>query len=274
MSIADFERKVPKFMHLLMQDFPVFSVLDAAAVFGNGGHESGGLQPVNEKSPTVPGSRGGWGWFQWTGDRRVAFEAYCRRNGLDVSSDMAQYKWLFLELKGPEKRAIAKTVAAKTLYQKVVAFELGFERAGVKHYDARNEWAERALKAYEASEYFGLETKVPSQGKPVEAGSAPEAPSVPVPVPVPATRPENEENKAVGGPVSKANGGAAGAAAGTAGGATVAGAIVVLMSYQGWLPTEPSAAAAATFLITTTITALPGVIGGWIGAYRAKKNSV
>ena len=55
-------------MARLMADFDC-TAEDAAAVFGNAGHESAGLEKLQEIRPTVPGSRGGWGWFQWTGDK-------------------------------------------------------------------------------------------------------------------------------------------------------------------------------------------------------------
>jgi hypothetical protein len=149
-AITTFVSKAPTFMALLMQDFG-FDELDAAAIMGNAGHESGGLTIFQEIKPTVAGSRGGFGWFQWTGPRRVAFESYCSRNGLDPKSDKANYGFLFVELKGPESAAIDKTKAAKGLEAKVKAFEMSFERAGHKAYDSRLKWAERALDAFQAS---------------------------------------------------------------------------------------------------------------------------
>ena len=142
-----FEQKAPWIMQLLIEDF-LFSTEDAAAIVGNAGHESGGLVKLQEMRPVVPGSRGGWGWFQWTGPRRVAFESYCKRNNLDPKGDKANYGWLWNELKGPEKNAIAKTKSAQGLFNKVVAFEQGFERAGVKHYPSRYAWAKKALDYY------------------------------------------------------------------------------------------------------------------------------
>lgn len=149
-AITTFKSKAPTYMGFLMQDFG-FDVLDAAAIMGNAGHESGGLSIMQEKNPTVTGSRGGFGWFQWTGPRRKAFEAYCSRSGLNSTSDGANYGFLFVELRGPEKKAIARTKAAKGLTAKVKAFENAFERAGIKHYASRNTWANRALDAWNVS---------------------------------------------------------------------------------------------------------------------------
>jgi hypothetical protein len=146
--IATFVATAPTYMAKLMADFG-FSLEDAAAIMGNLGHESNGFTAFQEINPTS--GRGGWGWAQWTGPRRVAFEEYVKRNNLDPKSDKANYAHLFNELKGPEKAAVAKTKAADGLYNKVVAFEKAFERAGVKAYNSRMQWAERAMDAYESA---------------------------------------------------------------------------------------------------------------------------
>ncbi len=145
-----FETKAPWIMNLLRADFNL-SIEEAAAVLGNLGHESGGFVYYQEIKPTVPGSRGGAGWPQWTGPRRVAFEAYCKRNGLDPKSDRANYGYLFVELTDTEKAAIPAVKAASGLEAKVRAFEAKFERAGVKHYDSRYAYAKRALAAHAAN---------------------------------------------------------------------------------------------------------------------------
>lgn len=124
----------------LMGDFPIRSE-DGFAIVGNGGHECRGFTALQEIAPVVAGSRGGWGWMQWTGPRRRAFEAYCRRNKLDPASDQANYAWLFLELKGAEAKGISAVLGATGLEGKVKAFEKAFLRAGVKHYPSRIQWA-------------------------------------------------------------------------------------------------------------------------------------
>jgi hypothetical protein len=147
---AIFKAKVPALMRQFMADFKATKE-DAAAVFGNAGHESAGFTKLQEVKPTVPGSRGGFGWFQWTGPRRRTFEAYCQRNNLDPRSDKANYGFMWLELHGDEKAAISRLRNAKTLRDKVIEFELGYERAGIKHYDSRVKWANLALGAYEGA---------------------------------------------------------------------------------------------------------------------------
>lgn len=155
-----FTDKAPGIMRDLMRDFGL-DLESAAAILGNLGHESGGFKFLQEKKPLVPGSRGGYGWAQWTGPRRVAFEKYCARNNLDPASDKANYGFLFVELSGPEKAAIPAVKAAKGLYNKVVAFEAKFERAGVKHYPSRLNYAQQALKA------FGSPAPAPAPDSPV-----------------------------------------------------------------------------------------------------------
>lgn len=151
---AYFRKHAPWLMAKLMADFP-FNVDDAAAIAGNGGHESFGFTKLQEIKPTVKGSRGGYGWFQWTGPRRRAYEDYCARNGHDKASPKANYKWLFLELRGSENAAVGATTRARGLKAKVRAFEKSFERAGVKHYAKREHWARIALDAWSQAQKNG-----------------------------------------------------------------------------------------------------------------------
>lgn len=146
-----FRAKAPVVMRDLMRDFPELEVDDTAAILGNLGHECAGFTKLQEVKPVVAGSRGGYGWAQWTGPRRRAYEAWCKAQKLDPASDAANYGYLVVELRGPEKKAIPAVVKAVGLNAKVKAFELAFERAGAKHYDSRNKWAQRALDAWNAA---------------------------------------------------------------------------------------------------------------------------
>lgn len=177
-----FERICRTYMPRLINDVGV-TVLDAAAVFGNGGHESGGFKKLQEINPTVKGSAGGYGWFQWTGPRRRNFMAFCKENNLKPADDEANYLFLIHELKGPEKATLKALAKANTLDTKVVAFELAFERAGIKHYDSRKSWALKALHAYEAI--------TPVVNVPVEVPQTPVQSEEPVVVP---NVPETKEN--------------------------------------------------------------------------------
>ncbi|MDP3940084.1 MAG: phage tail tip lysozyme [Deltaproteobacteria bacterium] len=173
-----FRQKSPKIMADLMRDFP-FTVEDAAAVVGNLGHESGGFASLQEIKPTVAGSKGGYGWAQWTGPRRRAFEAWCKAKGLKPSSDEANYGYLVVELRGDEKRAVNATRNAVGLEEKVKAFELAFERAGVKHYPSRIKYAKDALATY------GRSVGVQPAPAPQPPSQPPVRPDAPKPAPVP-----------------------------------------------------------------------------------------
>lgn len=171
MTDALFRRKAPVVMGWLLRDFPI-ELEDAAAILGNAGGECGGFTEMQEAHPLVDGSRGGYGWFQWTGPRRVAFETWCNRQGIDKASDEANYGYLCVELRGDEKGAIAALKRAPDLASKVVAFERSFERAGIPHHDSRVRWAQVALEAY---------------GQP-----KPRQPDVPLPRPRPDIPPEED----------------------------------------------------------------------------------
>lgn len=171
-----FRAKAPAVMAQLITDFSI-SPIDAAAILGNIGHECAGFTALQEIKPVVAGSKGGYGWVQWTGPRRRAYEAYCARTGKDPASDEANYAYLFIELKGvegSEKAAIGKLKAAQGLEAKVVAFEKAFLRAGVKHYPSRLQWANIALDAWRSHGKTGIPIPNPTP-----------IPTVPLPDPKP-----------------------------------------------------------------------------------------
>lgn len=167
-----FTDKAPWIINLLKADFGL-TTDDAVAIVANIGHESAGFRHFQEIKPTVPGSKGGFGWCQWTGPRRREFEAYCKRNKLDPFSDRANYGFLFVELKGTEKGALPAVRMAQGLEAKVAAFERKFERAGVINMPSRMKYAEAALAAWKATPGarppYALE-------KPVPLDAAPEIP--------------------------------------------------------------------------------------------------
>lgn len=175
----NFAGKAPWLMRRLMLDFNL-DMLDAAAIAGNLGHESLGFTKLQEMKPTVKGSRGGYGWAQWTGPRRRAFEAWCQDQKLDPSSDEANYGFLAHELRSTERRAIPAVKAARTLRDKTMAFEAAYERAGVKHYDKRVYWANLAAEAYAAAEKaVEQRSPPPDDPEPPKAKTPPAAPAAP-----------------------------------------------------------------------------------------------
>lgn len=75
--------------------------------------DESGLRPgVNEAKPTVAGSRGGYGLYQLTGPRRVAFENWAAQSGRPTD-DQAQFDFLAMELQGPERAAAEKIMATR-----------------------------------------------------------------------------------------------------------------------------------------------------------------
>lgn len=121
----------------LMRDFGL-SPAAAAGFVGNLDHESGGFNILQEIDPMVEGSRGGWGYAQWTGPRRKQFEAWAAENGLDPSSYEANYGFLAHELSNtPEGRVIQSLqgVDDPAIAAKVVSDT--FLRPGIPHMDSR-----------------------------------------------------------------------------------------------------------------------------------------
>ncbi len=99
----------------------------AAGVVSNLWAESG-LVAQNEKHPLVPGSRGGFGWGQWTGPRRREFEAYAAAHHLDVHSDAANYGFLVEEVKrkyGAVLRRVQSATSARDAARAFFAYESG-----------------------------------------------------------------------------------------------------------------------------------------------------
>lgn len=163
-----FTDTAPWFMERLIKDFGV-DVLDAAAIIGNAGHESGGFLSLQEKRPVVPGSRGGYGIMQWTGPRRRAYEAFCKKYEYDPASMEANWEFLKYELsQTEEKRALVEIRKHKTLDAKTESFMRTFLRPGVPHLQARKDWALKALHAYEnrAPAKTLPEKEIPREEKP------------------------------------------------------------------------------------------------------------
>ena len=69
------------------------------------GYESGDFKTLQERNPIS--GRGGYGYAQYTGPRRVAFESYARGQGLDPSSYAANQGFLDKELQGDKAGTIA-----------------------------------------------------------------------------------------------------------------------------------------------------------------------
>lgn len=92
---------------------------------------------VNEASPLVPGSRGGFGLAQWTGPRRVALEAFAAEKGLPADDMNVQMDFLMTELQGPESAAWSKISGAGNAGEAGAAVVNEFLRPAEAHRSAR-----------------------------------------------------------------------------------------------------------------------------------------
>lgn len=100
--------------------------------------DESGLNPaINEISPLVPGSRGGFGLSQWTGPRRVALEKFAADRGKPVSDVDTQLDFLVSELQGPEAAAWSKIAGAQDEGQAAAAIATHFLRPAQEHLDRR-----------------------------------------------------------------------------------------------------------------------------------------
>jgi hypothetical protein len=135
--MSAFNTIVPKFQAYLAKAFPVLDDDDIDAIIGNAAWECGRFEKLQELKPVVKGSRGGYGYMQWTGPRRRAYEAWCAKGRRDPASFEANMGFLEFELNGPEKRALAKIQAAVGLPAKTQVFMETFLRPGIPHLQGR-----------------------------------------------------------------------------------------------------------------------------------------
>ncbi len=146
-----FRQMAPVIANDLMSDFGL-TLDQACGILGNIGHECAGFRQMQEAMPIVPGARGGWGWCQWTGPRRRAFENWCTASGFtDLSDEKANYGFLKHELETTESSALEHLKEAGSLADATRSFMDRFERPGVKHFDKRLDWAREAERAFRAS---------------------------------------------------------------------------------------------------------------------------
>lgn len=176
------------------------TIEQAAGIVGNPGYESGGFKELQELSPLVEGSRGGYGWSQWTGPRRRAFESWCAGQRLDPASDRANYGYILVELKGDYAYCVNAVRREPTIERCVFVFGRLYEApAGttathLPGYEERLGYARRALAGAK-----GLKPAAATASAPPAA--AVPAPSKPTPAPVdhataPAAEADNPDSEA------------------------------------------------------------------------------
>lgn len=95
--------------------------------------ESGLDSNINEKNPLVAGSRGGFGLYQVTGPRRVAYEDFAKEQGKDLGDVDAQLDFLMLELGGTEASASRSIMNTTTAGEAASVIVNKFLRPSTKH---------------------------------------------------------------------------------------------------------------------------------------------
>ena len=96
------------------------------------------LQPgINEISPVVPGSRGGFGLNQWTGPRRVAYEQFAAERGAPLDDLQTQLDFTMYELQGPEKAAYAALQGVQDPIEAARIYSERFLRPGIPNMNKR-----------------------------------------------------------------------------------------------------------------------------------------
>jgi hypothetical protein len=142
---AAFQEIGPRIKSDLMRDFQL-SPEQAAGFVGNLAHESGGFGTLQEIKPMIPGSRGGFGYAQWTGPRRRQFESWSAQNNLDPSSYEANYGFLKHELANtPEGRVLDRLRQTNDPTQATRIVSDVFLRPGIPGMGSREKWTQRAL---------------------------------------------------------------------------------------------------------------------------------
>jgi hypothetical protein len=202
-----FDKYGPQLIADLIADFRL-TPNQAAGFPGNFGAESDGFTDIVEDGAIAKGTAGGTGWGQWTGlgrGRRGQFEAYLTRNhffGLSSLSEaansyIANYKWLWNELHGPEGARVLpklRNVTAVEDATEIVGRE--YERPAnlSQSLAARIRWAKRALDRYTAdppkpTQWGGPIPETPAPDT-VKESVMPKQPQIPVPIALPTAAPD------------------------------------------------------------------------------------
>ena len=133
---------------------------DAAArgIIANMIAESGLDPDINEISPLVEGSRGGYGLIQWTGPRRRALEAEAARRGVPVNDLDFQLDYLMIELQTTERASYNSLLGATDAVDAAVIFSQENLRPGIPNLPKRISEAERLM----GVQFTGAENAIPS----------------------------------------------------------------------------------------------------------------
>jgi hypothetical protein len=146
---ASFEDRGGWVVKALAAEFGL-TLAQSAGIVGNLGYESGGFKTLQEISPLVSGSAGGYGWAQWTGPRRTSFMTWCSAHSLKPSSDEANYGYLVVELSRVYHGTIDAVKRTATLDDAVFSVGQTYERPGGTTADHLPGFADRLVYAKRA----------------------------------------------------------------------------------------------------------------------------
>jgi hypothetical protein len=164
-----FTDKVKQYNSRLMSDLGI-SREQACGIWGNLGTETGGFTALQEKRPTVAGSRGGYGWMQWTGPRRRKYEAWCKDNRLNQAEDETNYRYLVQETKTDEAHSLSQLKKTTTIEAATETFMRQNLRPGKPNLENRINFAKQAYNAQVSSSK--VTTQVGTSAVVVGAGTA------------------------------------------------------------------------------------------------------
>lgn len=141
--MTTFTDKAKVYIPRLMKDLNITRI-QACGIFGNIGGETGGFAALQERKPTIAGSKGGYGWLQWTGPRRTKYEAWAKAQNLDVSKDETNYVYLVKETSTDEVHSLIQLRKTTTIEASTETFMLQNLRPGKPNLPGRIDWAKRA----------------------------------------------------------------------------------------------------------------------------------
>ena len=173
--MTPFEARAPSVMAGFMRDLGLTDV-EAAGILGNLGQESG-LEVVQERHPVA--GRGGFGWPQWTGSRRVAYERYCHVQGIAETEPAANYGFMVLELRGAFAHALKQLRLCRTVEAATQTFETYYEMAGIVALGRRVAFAKEALALFHAHrDAAPMESHMTAETAPLAPAAAAAVPPV------------------------------------------------------------------------------------------------
>ena len=147
----------PRYLKQLMLERGIPDYI-ADAFLMNFEDESGFDPGINEKAPLVKGSRGGYGLYQTTGDRRVAYEEFAKMRGAALDDEVAQIDNLIRELEGPERAAAESIFSAPDTRSAAIAIARDFLRPSEENLAKRVAKYSGETAARELTERLGTTT--------------------------------------------------------------------------------------------------------------------